>query len=83
MKGSLNPFFLPFVMFVICFIIFFISSNCFKRRLTSWTDVPLPLAIRLRLLALMISGRFFFLPGHRLDDRFDMAELFFINLHVF
>src|SRR5262245_59765866 len=34
------------------FIIFFVCSNCLISRLTSATDVPLPMAIRLRRLAL-------------------------------
>src|SRR5690606_29546915 len=51
--------FFPFppIIVVNCFIILRISSNCFNRRLTSCSVVPLPFAIRLRRLVLMISGR--------------------------
>src|ERR1043166_5096958 len=37
-----------------CFSIFCICTNCFSSRLTSSTDVPLPFAIRLRRLPLMM-----------------------------
>jgi len=40
----------------IFFIIFCISLNCFTSRLTSPTVVPLPAAMRLRRLPLMISS---------------------------
>src|SRR5699024_7486396 len=57
MKGNLNPLpFLPLPMFDICFIIFFISANCFNKRLTCDTFVPEPLAILFLRLAPMISG---------------------------
>ncbi|MNP74116.1 hypothetical protein D3C76_1709380 [compost metagenome] len=39
-----------------CFIMRRISSNCLMRRFTSVSEVPLPAAIRLRRLWLMISG---------------------------
>src|SRR5699024_12100046 len=46
-NGKFMPLpFLPFCILVICFIIFFISSNCFSKRFTWDTDVPDPFAIR-------------------------------------
>src|SRR4029078_9415302 len=51
------PFFpLPIPIAPIFFIIFCISLNCFTKRLTSPTVVPLPLAMRVRRLPLMTSG---------------------------
>ncbi|MNY77418.1 hypothetical protein D3C86_2173120 [compost metagenome] len=47
---------IPPIMPENCFIILRISSNCLMRRLTSATFVPLPAAMRLRRLWLMISG---------------------------
>ena len=42
----MRPFF-PFPMLpLICFIIWRLCSNCFSRRLTSWTVVPEPFAMR-------------------------------------
>src|SRR5699024_4679394 len=57
MKGRfmLLPF-LPFCMLVICFIIFFISLNCFKSLFTCETEVPEPLAIRFLRLAFIKLG---------------------------
>src|SRR5690625_1567884 len=56
-NGNGKPFpFLPFCIFVICFIIFFISLNCFNKRFTWDTFVPDPFAIRFFRLALIMEG---------------------------
>src|SRR5699024_12209885 len=56
-NGNFRPFpFLPFCIFVMRFIIFFISLNCLSKRLTWDTDVPDPLAIRFLRLAFIIDG---------------------------
>ena len=51
---------LPFIFFIF-FIILRISPNCLSSLLTSCTRVPLPAAMRLRRLPLMIvmSARYF------------------------
>src|SRR5690625_6333784 len=57
MKGRLNPLpFLPFCILVICFIIFFISLNCFNNRFTCETLVPEPFAILFLRLAFITLG---------------------------
>ncbi len=52
-----------------CFMIFCISLNCFRRRFTSATGLPLPLAMRARREPLRISGFVALLRGHGEDDR--------------
>ena len=56
------------------FIILRVSSNCFIRRLTSMIVVPLPLAIRSRRRALMISGFFALGRSHGVDDSLGLLE---------
>jgi hypothetical protein len=62
------------------FIIFCISPNCLTRLLTSVTEVPLPSAMRLRRLPLMISGLRRSSGRHRADDRLDRLQLVVADL---
>ena len=50
------------------------ASNCFTKRLTSETCVPLPAAMRLRREPLRISRTRALAHGHRADDRLDLAR---------
>ena len=52
-------------------IIFCISSNCLRSCLTSWIEVPLPLAMRRRAAAADDLGVAPLVGRHRVDDRLD------------
>ena len=54
--NPLLPFLPPRALAPMRFIIFCISWNCFTNRLTSPTEVPLPLAMRVRRLPFSSSG---------------------------
>ena len=65
----------------ICFIIFFIWSNCFTRRLTSLTSTPAPFAMRCFLEGYIRFGLALLLC-HGKDDGFHPVHGFFTFIHI-